>query len=74
MVFVNGAGGMTEMEQYTLYGEIESHLVGQGFHVEGCKVGNYLTTQELSGVSVSLLAVDDEMMRLWNAPCNVGKF
>jgi len=35
LVFVNGAGGMTEMELYTLYGEIESYLAGQGFHVEG---------------------------------------
>ena len=74
LVFINGAGGMTEMELYTLYGEIEAHLTGQGFSVAGCKVGNYLTTQELSGVSVSLCAVDNEMLRLWYAPCNVGKF
>lgn len=74
LVFVNGAGGMTEMELYTLYGEIEAHLTGQGFNVAGCKVGSFLTTQELSGVSVSLLAADDEMLRLWKAPCNVGKF
>lgn len=74
LVFVNGAGGMTAMELYTLYGEIEMYLAQLGFEVSGCKVGDYLTTQELSGVSVSLCTVDDEMLRLWNAPCRVGKF
>jgi dihydroxyacetone kinase len=74
LVFVNGAGGMTEMELYTLYGEIEMNLADRGIAAAGCKVGSYLTTQELSGVSVSFCAVDDEMLRLWNAPCNVGKF
>lgn len=74
LVFVNGAGGMTAMELYTLYGEIEHCLMERGFDIVGCKVGDYLTTQELSGVSVSLCSVDDEMIRLWNAPCTVGKF
>lgn len=74
LVMVNGAGGMTAMELYTLYGEIADNLTERGMVIAGCKVGDYLTTQELSGVSLSLCVVDDEMIRLWNAPCHVGKF
>ncbi len=74
LVFVNGAGGMTAMELFTLYGVIEEYLNGKGFFVAGCKVGDYLTTQELSGVSLSLCRADDEMIRLWNEQCAVGKF
>ncbi len=74
LVFVNGAGAMTMMEMSILYGEINAYLAGCGLKVAGCKVGNYLTTQELSGVSVSFCSVTDNMLDLWHAPCNVSQF
>lgn len=74
MVMVNGAGGMTMMEMSILYKDIYEHLQGKGMGVAGCKVGNFLTTQELSGVSLSLLSATDEMIRLWNCPCNAPAF
>ena len=74
LVMINGAGGMTMMEMSIFYGDVKRYLEKRGFDVVGCKVGNYLTTQELSGVSVSLCAVNDEMLELWNAPCKVSYF
>ena len=42
--------------------------------VAGCKVGNFLTTQEMSGVSVSFAKVDERMLALWNDPCDAPAF
>ena len=74
LAMVNGAGGMTMMEMSIFYGDLKDCLEKRGMTVAGCKVGSYLTTQELSGVSVSLCSVDDEMLRLWNEPCRVSYF
>lgn len=74
LVFVNGAGSMTMMEMSILYGEINTYLVSRGLKVAGCKVGNYLTTQELSGVSVSFCSATEDMLELWRAPCHVSQF
>lgn len=74
LVFVNGSGGMTMMEMSIFYGELKAYLEDKGMSVAGCKVGNYLTTQELNGASVSFCAVNDEMLDLWHAPCEVSYF
>lgn len=74
LVMVNGAGGMTMMEMATLYGDVEAELRLRGFEPVGCKVGNYLTTQETSGISLSLVSVNDEMLELWRDPCNAPAF
>lgn len=74
LVMVNGAGGMTMMEMATLYGDVETELRLRGYFPVGCKVGNYLTTQETAGVSLSFVSVTDEMLELWRDPCNVPAF
>lgn len=74
LVFLNGSGGITTMELSILYGDIKEYLETKQLVIVGCKVGNYLTTQELSGASLSLCAVDDEMLALWKQPCRVSKF
>ncbi|HET6487459.1 MAG TPA: dihydroxyacetone kinase subunit DhaK [Spirochaetia bacterium] len=74
LVFVNGAGGTTMMELCIYYRELKRRLTELGIRVRGVKAGNYLTTQELSGVSLSLCRVDREMMDLWSDPCDVAAF
>lgn len=74
LAFVNGAGGMTMMELSTFYRDVHAYITSRGMSVADCRVGNYLTTQELSGVSLSLAAVDDEMFALWQDPCAVSQF
>jgi dihydroxyacetone kinase-like protein len=74
LVLVNGAGGMTMMEMATFYADVHAYLASRGMTVTDCRVGNYLTTQELSGVSLSFAKVDDEMISLWYDPCQVSQF
>ena len=74
LVFVNGAGGITMMELCIYYRELKLRLSELGVTVRGVKAGNYLTTQELSGISLSVCRVDGEMVDLWNDPCDVASF
>lgn len=74
LMLVNGAGGMTMMELSTLYGDVQAELRTRGYIPAGGKLGNYLTTQETSGVSLSLVSVDKKMLELWEDPCDAPAF
>lgn len=70
LAIVNGAGSTTCMEMSIFYNELEKYLTAEGMEVVDAEAGNFLTTQELGGVSVSLCSVDEDMLQLWNAPCD----
>lgn len=72
LVDINGAGSTTCMEMNIFYNELEKFLTAEGFQVVGAVAGNFLTTQELAGISLSFCSVDEEMLRLWQAPCRSG--
>jgi phosphoenolpyruvate---glycerone phosphotransferase subunit DhaK len=66
--FVNGMGGTPQLELYLLYGEIERRLRDRGLMPERRLVGSYITSLEMAGASLTLLALDDELTALWDAP------
>jgi dihydroxyacetone kinase-like protein len=68
LAFVNGMGGTPSIELYLLYGEIERRLRERGLQVARNLVGNYITSLEMAGASLTLLALDDELEQLWDAP------
>jgi phosphoenolpyruvate---glycerone phosphotransferase subunit DhaK len=68
LAFVNGMGGTPLLELYVMYHEVASILQRSGITVARSLVGNYITSLEMAGCSVTLLKVDDEMVRLWDAP------
>jgi len=68
LAFVNGMGGTPLLELYVMYHEVASILQRSGVTVARSLVGNYITSLEMAGCSVTLLNVDDEMVRLWDAP------
>ncbi|GAA3398268.1 dihydroxyacetone kinase subunit DhaK [Cryptosporangium minutisporangium] len=68
LAFVNGLGGTPLIEQYLLYGEVAALLDKQGIPVVRSLVGSYITSLDMAGASVTLLALDDELLRLWDAP------
>ena len=72
LVFLNGLGGITFMEMSMLYGDIVRYLEGLGIDVYDGYCNNCLTTQEMSGVSLSLCQADDEKKALWQKPCRCG--
>jgi phosphoenolpyruvate---glycerone phosphotransferase subunit DhaK len=68
LAFVNGLGGTPLIELYVMYREVASILQKSGITVARSLVGNYITSLEMAGCSVTLLKVDDELVRLWDAP------
>ncbi|WP_281966009.1 dihydroxyacetone kinase subunit DhaK [Serinicoccus marinus] len=68
IAFVNGMGGTPLLELYLMYGEVQRLLDDAGITVARSLVGNYITSLEMAGCSVTLLRADEEMTRLWDAP------
>jgi phosphoenolpyruvate---glycerone phosphotransferase subunit DhaK len=70
LAFVNGMGGTPLLELYVMYAEVAKLLDGRGVQIERNLVGNFITSLEMQGCSITLLKLDDEMVRYWDAPVN----
>jgi phosphoenolpyruvate---glycerone phosphotransferase subunit DhaK len=68
LAFVNGMGGTPLIELYVMYAEVAKLLDGHGINIARNLVGNYITSLEMQGCSITLLKLDDEMTRYWDAP------
>ena len=68
LVFVNGMGGTPLLELYLLYGEVEAKLRKAGLNPTRNLVGSYITSLEMAGASLTVLELDDELTKLWDAP------
>ncbi|MDC7287762.1 dihydroxyacetone kinase subunit DhaK [Blautia schinkii] len=60
-VMVNGLGGTPLMELYIVFWEVKKYLEGAGIGIYKAYVGNYMTSLEMAGCSVSLLKLDEEL-------------
>jgi dihydroxyacetone kinase-like protein len=70
LAFVNGMGGTPLLELYVVYRKLAEILDGRGVTITRNLVGNYITSLEMAGCSITLLKLDDELTRLWDAPVN----
>jgi phosphoenolpyruvate---glycerone phosphotransferase subunit DhaK len=68
LLFVNGMGGTPLVELYLAYRRAAEVLGERGIVIERSLVGNYITSLEMQGMSITLLKLDDEMIELWDAP------
>jgi phosphoenolpyruvate---glycerone phosphotransferase subunit DhaK len=68
LAFVNGMGGTPLSELYIVYRKLAEICQKQGLQIVKNLIGNYITSLEMQGCSITLLKVDDEMLRLWDAP------
>ena len=68
LAFVNGLGGTPLIELYLVYNELAKQLADRGLTIERNLVGNYITSLEMAGISITLLELDDELTALWDAP------
>src|SRR5258706_2059083 len=68
LAFVNGLGGTPLIELYVIYNELAKQLSARGLTATGSLVGNYITSLEMAGASITLLELDDELTELWDAP------
>jgi dihydroxyacetone kinase-like protein len=70
LAFVNGMGGTPLIELYVVYNELAKLAREHGLTIERNLIGNYITSLEMQGCSITLLRLDDEMVRYWDAPVN----
>lgn len=68
LVLVNGLGATPLLELYGFNAEVQRVLTDRGVAVARTLVGNYVTSLDMSGASVTLCQVDEELLRLWDAP------
>jgi len=68
LAFVNGLGGTPLLELYLLFNEVVKGLGERGISIDRSLVGNYITSLEMAGCSITLLRLDDELAGLWDAP------
>jgi len=70
LAFMNGMGGTPLIELYVMYNEVAKLCAEHGLTIERNLIGNYITSLEMQGCSITLLKLDDEMVRYWDAPVN----
>jgi dihydroxyacetone kinase-like protein len=68
IAFVNGMGATPLLELYLVHGEVAALLEKAGVRIARSLVGNYITSLDMAGCSVTLLRADEELLRLWDAP------
>ena len=68
LAFVNGMGATPLIELYVVYNELAKICAGRGVRITRNLVGQYITSLDMAGCSITLLKLDDELTRLWDAP------
>ncbi|MBO0512789.1 dihydroxyacetone kinase subunit DhaK [Streptomyces beijiangensis] len=68
LVLVNGMGATPLLELYGFNAEVQRVLAQRGVVVARTLVGNYVTSLDMAGCSVTLCQIDEELLRLWDAP------
>ena len=68
LMFVNGLGGTPLIELYIIYRKAHEIATKHGLKVVRNLVGPFITSLEMAGTSITLLKMDDDMIKLWDAP------
>jgi dihydroxyacetone kinase-like protein len=69
---INGLGGTPISELYILYGRAHEQLEARGINVQRNYIGNYCTSLDMAGCSLTLVRLDDELVKLLDAPAEVA--
>jgi len=68
LLFVNSMGGTPLIELFVVYRKAHEILTKRGIKVTRSFVGPYITSLEMAGASITLLKLDDQLTKLWDAP------
>jgi phosphoenolpyruvate---glycerone phosphotransferase subunit DhaK len=74
LVILNGAGATTLMELFIVFRRMHQILKGKKIKIARSIIGEYITTQEQAGFQMFLARMDDELIGLWDAPCDTPYF
>jgi dihydroxyacetone kinase-like protein len=72
ILLVNGFGGTPLLELYLMVGAVRKVLDAAGVTVARHLTGSYVTSLEMAGCSVTVTAVDDRLLALWDAPVHTA--
>ncbi|MDT7737603.1 MAG: phosphoenolpyruvate---glycerone phosphotransferase subunit DhaK [Mycobacterium sp.] len=72
LAFVNGMGGTPLIELYLAFNSVARILDDLGIVIDRSLVGNYITSLEMAGFSVTLLRLDPKLTELWDAPVHTA--
>ncbi|MDW6025249.1 dihydroxyacetone kinase subunit DhaK [Mesorhizobium sp. BAC0120] len=72
LLFVNGFGGTPAMELYLMYNSARMLFEKRGVKIVRSLVGNYVTSLDMAGCSITLAMLEDEAVRLWDAPVHTA--
>ncbi len=70
LLFVNGMGGTPPIELYIVYRKAVEIAEKHGLKVVRNLIGPYITSLEMAGCSITMLKMDDDLLKLWDAPVN----
>jgi dihydroxyacetone kinase-like protein len=72
LLFINGFGGTPAMELYLMFHAAHALLKSRGLEVSRSLVGSYVTSLDMAGCSITVTLLDDETIRLWDAPVHTA--
>jgi phosphoenolpyruvate---glycerone phosphotransferase subunit DhaK len=72
LLHVNGFGGTPLMELYLLYDLAATFWQKRGLRITRSLVGNFTTSIDMAGASITLTILDEELLRLWDAPVHTA--
>ncbi|MFC9741166.1 dihydroxyacetone kinase family protein [Streptomyces noursei] len=73
-VLLNGLGRTKYEELFVVYRQVNRRLRAAGLHPFRPEVGEFVTSFDMAGVSLSLMLLDDELAELYDAPCDTPAF
>ena len=74
IVLINGYGSTTKMEMYIISRKIHLYLAEKGISIYSTEVGEFCTSQEMAGVSITLVKLDGELKKYYDMPCEAPGF
>lgn len=72
LLLVNGFGGTPLMELYLMYNSARAILEKRGVTIARSMVGSYVTSLDMAGCSITVVMMDNEMLRLWDSPVHTA--
>jgi dihydroxyacetone kinase-like protein len=69
VALINGYGSTTKMEMYIIAGKLHSYLGQKHIAIHSTEIGEFCTSQEMAGISITLLKLDEELKKYYDMPC-----
>ena len=70
MLFVNGMGGTPVSELYAIYNKAAELIEARGLKISRNLIGPFITSLDMAGASITIVKMDAEMLKFWDAPVN----